>query len=44
MLVSTDGPLHNVMKIKPPLQFSAADADRLVHELAAILEEDHAQP
>jgi 4-aminobutyrate aminotransferase-like enzyme len=44
ILVSTDGPLHNVIKIKPPLQFAAADSDRLVNELAAILEEDSAQP
>ncbi len=27
VLLSTDGPLHNVIKIKPPLVFSAADAD-----------------
>ncbi len=43
VLVSTDGPLHNVIKIKPPLQFSDSDADRLVNELAKILEEDQAQ-
>ena len=44
MLVSTDGPLHNVLKIKPPLPFSPADADRLVNELADVLAEDAAQP
>jgi 4-aminobutyrate aminotransferase-like enzyme len=44
ILVSTDGPLHNVVKIKPPLPFSHGDADRLLNELAAILEEDAAQP
>ncbi|MBS1241491.1 MAG: putative class-III aminotransferase, partial [Gemmatimonadetes bacterium] len=30
VLVSTDGPFHNVIKIKPPLCFTRADADRLV--------------
>jgi 4-aminobutyrate aminotransferase-like enzyme/Ser/Thr protein kinase RdoA (MazF antagonist) len=43
ILVSTDGPFHNVLKIKPPLQFADGDADRLVEELAAILEEDGAR-
>ena len=44
MLLSTDGPLHNVLKIKPPLPFSAADADRLVSVLRDVLAEDAAQP
>lgn len=44
VLVSTDGPLHNVLKIKPPLPFSADDADRLVSLLREILPEDAAQP
>jgi 4-aminobutyrate aminotransferase-like enzyme len=39
VLLSTDGPYHNVMKIKPPLVFSAADADRLVETVDAILGE-----
>lgn len=43
MLLSTDGPLHNVIKIKPPLVFSEADADRLVQAVAAVLEEDICQ-
>jgi 4-aminobutyrate aminotransferase-like enzyme len=30
VLLSTDGPDHNVIKIKPPLVFSAGDADKLV--------------
>jgi 4-aminobutyrate aminotransferase-like enzyme len=30
VLVSTDGPFHNAIKIKPPLCFNRADADRLV--------------
>ena len=44
VLVSTDGPLHNVLKIKPPLPFSARDADRLVEALREALTEDGAQP
>jgi 4-aminobutyrate aminotransferase-like enzyme len=40
VLLSTDGPLHNVIKIKPPLAFGAADADRLVVELDGVLGED----
>lgn len=39
VLLSTDGPDHNVIKIKPPLVFSAADADRLVETVDAILGE-----
>jgi 4-aminobutyrate aminotransferase-like enzyme/Ser/Thr protein kinase RdoA (MazF antagonist) len=40
ILLSTDGPLHNVIKIKPPMVFSRDDADRLVRTLNRILEED----
>ncbi len=40
ILVSTDGPDHNVLKIKPPLQFSSADARRLVDSLDLILGEE----
>jgi len=39
VLLSTDGPFHNVIKIKPPLVFSAADADRLVDTVDAVLAE-----
>ncbi|WP_456427817.1 aminotransferase class III-fold pyridoxal phosphate-dependent enzyme [Rhodocaloribacter sp.] len=39
VLLSTDGPLHNVLKIKPPLVFSTNDADRLVDTLDAVLTE-----
>jgi 4-aminobutyrate aminotransferase-like enzyme len=39
ILLSTDGPLHNVIKIKPPLVFSRTDADRLVENLDAVLRE-----
>ena len=37
VLVSTDGPRHNVLKIKPPLVFGEAEADRLVEEMARAL-------
>jgi 4-aminobutyrate aminotransferase-like enzyme/Ser/Thr protein kinase RdoA (MazF antagonist) len=40
VLLSTDGPFHNVIKIKPPLVFSKADADLLVSRLDAVLRED----
>ncbi len=40
ILLSTDGPDHDVIKIKPPLPFSEADADRLVEELDRVLGED----
>jgi 4-aminobutyrate aminotransferase-like enzyme/Ser/Thr protein kinase RdoA (MazF antagonist) len=39
ILLSTDGPDDNVIKIKPPLPFSADDAERLVRELEAVLRE-----
>ncbi len=44
ILVSTDGPLHNVIKIKPPLVFTEANADYFVRTLAKILEEDFLSP
>jgi 4-aminobutyrate aminotransferase-like enzyme/Ser/Thr protein kinase RdoA (MazF antagonist) len=40
ILLSTDGPDHNVIKIKPPLAFSEADADRLAGALDRVLGED----
>jgi 4-aminobutyrate aminotransferase-like enzyme/Ser/Thr protein kinase RdoA (MazF antagonist) len=40
ILLSTDGPDANVLKIKPPLAFGDADADRLVETLRRILGED----
>jgi 4-aminobutyrate aminotransferase-like enzyme len=39
VLLSTDGPDHNVIKIKPPLVFSATDADRLVETVDTVLAE-----
>jgi len=44
VLTGTDGPHHNVLKLRPPLIFSAADADLFVAILAEILQEDGAQP
>ena len=44
VLVSTDGPDHNVLKIKPPLVFGRAEADLLVSTLDRVLGEDAAQP
>jgi 4-aminobutyrate aminotransferase-like enzyme/Ser/Thr protein kinase RdoA (MazF antagonist) len=40
ILLSTDGPFHNVLKIKPPLVFTAANAEFLVEMLDEILTED----
>jgi 4-aminobutyrate aminotransferase-like enzyme/Ser/Thr protein kinase RdoA (MazF antagonist) len=43
ILAGTDGPHHNVIKLRPPLIFSQADADLFVTTLVAILAEDPAQ-
>ena len=37
VLLSTDGPFHNVIKIKPPLVFSHTDADFLLSNLNSVL-------
>jgi len=39
ILVSVDGPLYNVLKIKPPLVFTKANADRYVTTLDRVLRE-----
>jgi 4-aminobutyrate aminotransferase-like enzyme/Ser/Thr protein kinase RdoA (MazF antagonist) len=44
VLTGTDGPHHNVIKLRPPLIFSQADADLFVATLDSILAEDAAQP
>ena len=41
VLLSTDGPLHNVIKIKPPLVFSRSDADLLLDRLDSAFRELH---
>ncbi|UCE18560.1 MAG: aminotransferase class III-fold pyridoxal phosphate-dependent enzyme [Gemmatimonadota bacterium] len=43
VLISTDGPFHNVLKIKPPMVFTEANADLLVSTLDRILGEDALQ-
>ena len=40
VLAGTDGPFHNVIKLRPPLCFSEADADLVVSALDAVLAED----
>jgi 4-aminobutyrate aminotransferase-like enzyme/Ser/Thr protein kinase RdoA (MazF antagonist) len=37
ILIGTDGPLHNVLKIRPPMPFDEADADLVVSSLRRIL-------
>lgn len=44
ILTGTDGPYHNVIKLRPPLIFSIADADLFIATLDSVLEEDLAQP
>ena len=36
-LLSTDGPLHNVLKIKPPLVFSKKNASDMLAQLDIVL-------
>ncbi len=43
ILTGTDGPHHNVIKLRPPLILSEADADLFVAVLDAVLEEDAAR-
>jgi 4-aminobutyrate aminotransferase-like enzyme len=44
ILAGTDGPHHNVIKLRPPLIFSQTDADLFASTLEAILKEDAALP
>lgn len=37
ILIGTDGPLHNVLKIRPPMPFSTNDADHLLATLGKVL-------
>lgn len=39
VLISTDGPFHNVLKIKPPIIFSRADADHMLWALGEVLQD-----
>lgn len=40
VLMGTDGPLHNVVKIRPSMVITKKDADRIVQIMGRILEED----
>jgi 4-aminobutyrate aminotransferase-like enzyme len=44
ILTGTDGPYHNIIKLRPPLIFCEADSELLVAALDSVLEEDPAQP
>jgi 4-aminobutyrate aminotransferase-like enzyme/Ser/Thr protein kinase RdoA (MazF antagonist) len=44
ILAGTDGPHHNVIKLRPPLIFSEADASHFCSTLSSVLREDPAQP
>lgn len=43
ILLTTEGPLHNVLKIKPPLAFSYQDADYFLDSMRKILAEQGAR-
>jgi 4-aminobutyrate aminotransferase-like enzyme/Ser/Thr protein kinase RdoA (MazF antagonist) len=43
VLTGTDGPHHNVLKLRPPLVLTEADADLLLETFEAVLGEDGAQ-
>ena len=40
ILMSTDGPDHNVIKIKPPMVFSEKNVDEVLNRLQTVLDED----
>jgi 4-aminobutyrate aminotransferase-like enzyme/Ser/Thr protein kinase RdoA (MazF antagonist) len=44
ILTGTDGPHHNVIKLRPPLVFTEKDADLFANTLDETLQEDPAQP
>ena len=44
VLTGTDGPHHNVLKLRPPLVFSEEDAGLLLATLDEVLAEDGARP
>ena len=44
VLLSTEGPHHNVIKIKPPLPFSTGDADHVCTLLDFVLRESALAP
>jgi 4-aminobutyrate aminotransferase-like enzyme len=40
ILMSTDGPYNNVLKIKPPIVFTKSDSDLLLESVYNVLKED----
>jgi len=38
VLIGTDGPLHNVLKIRPPMPFDKENADHLLARLGHVLQ------
>ena len=44
ILMSTDGPLHNVLKIKPPMCFDTKNADFFLAHLREVFAEDYMRP
>jgi len=38
VLLGTDGPFHNVIKIRPPMPFTMEDGEHLVTVLAEVLD------
>ena len=38
VLIGTDGPFHNVLKIRPPMPFNDEDAVQLTAALAEVIE------
>ncbi len=43
ILLSTEGPRHNVLKFKPPMVFNQSDAQQLLVELQQVLRESPMQ-
>ena len=37
ILIGTDGPHHNVLKIRPPMPFTIEDADTVASSLSSLL-------
>jgi 4-aminobutyrate aminotransferase-like enzyme/Ser/Thr protein kinase RdoA (MazF antagonist) len=44
ILIGVDGPLHNVLKIRPPMPFNSENADFLLATLDRVLAESFAEP
>ena len=43
ILISTDGPLHNVLKLKPPIVFTEQNAAEVAEALDRVLDEEALQ-